>query len=207
MESPRPNWENSIIKRRWINIKHTAIVTEKVAVITRPGDSRRLGGEIKIKEVLSKYKSIEDIEHPGNIDGGDVLRVEDHFFVGLSNRTNEEGTFQLGSILSKYDYTSSMIPVKKALHLKSGANYIGNNNLVITNELADINDFIKFNKILINDDESYSANCLLVNDFLLIPKGYPYTKEKLMASGYHVLEPDVSEFRKMDGGVRVYLEH
>ncbi len=50
-------------------------------------------------------------------------------------------------------------------------------------------------------NESYAANCIWVNEFVIIPLGYPITKEKIRNAGYTVLETDVSEFQKLDGGL------
>jgi dimethylargininase len=52
-----------------------------------------------------------------------------------------------------------------------------------------------------DQEESYSANCLPVNDFLLIPKGFPKSKKQIVELGYIIIELDMSEFRKMDGGL------
>ena len=56
-------------------------------------------------------------------------------------------------------------------------------------------------KIVIDKEESYSANCIWVNDTVLIPKGYPKTKEAIENKGYKVVEVDTSEYRKIDGGL------
>ncbi len=73
--------------------------------------------------------------------------------------------------------------------------------MVALDKFAKDKEFSKFNIIQIDKSESYSANCLLINTFLLIPKGFPKTKEKLQALGYKILEIDMSEFQKMDGGL------
>ncbi|RKY60220.1 MAG: N(G),N(G)-dimethylarginine dimethylaminohydrolase, partial [Candidatus Neomarinimicrobiota bacterium] len=46
-----------------------------------------------------------------------------------------------------------------------------------------------------------AANCVWINDKVLIPKGYPITRQKITDAGYPVIEVDVSEFRKLDGGL------
>lgn len=181
-------------------IEDTAVVTEKCAIITRLGAATRHGEENKTRETLSSFRRIENIES-GTVDGGDILRIKDHFYIGLSKRTNEEGAKQLGSVLSRYGYTSSTILVKNVLHLKTGITYIGNNNLVSIDESADKQEFKEFKIIRVDNDESYSANCLFVNDFLLMPKNFPKTKEKIQALGYKILEIEMSEFQKMDGGL------
>lgn len=182
-------------------VEDTAIVTERCAVITRPGDKRRRGEEERIKKELSGHRKIEVIYEPGTVDGGDVLRVKEHFYIGLSTRTNSVGGNQLGDILRKYAYSSSMVQIDKMLHLKSGVNFLDQNNLVIWEELKHLPEFNGFDIISVISGEKYAANCLLINNRVLIPAGFPDVKEKLEDRKYQVLELDVSEFEKMDGGL------
>lgn len=182
-------------------VEDTAVVTEKVAVITRPGDVKRRGEEIAVKDVLSRFRTLEHIEPPGTVDGGDILRIGDHFFTGLSGRTNEEGANQLRSILLRYDYTTSTIEVTESLHLKSDVNYIGKNNIVVTGELADCKEFEGLTKVVVGEHERYAANCLFVNDHLLIPEGYPKIRDTVQSLGYNTIALAMSEFQKMDGGL------
>lgn len=180
-------------------VEDTAIITKEAAIITKPGNLTRLGEEKKIADVLSKYKNIETIILSGNVDGGDVLRVKDHFYIGISKRTNEEGAKQLSKILSRYGYTSSTVPVKTVLHLKTGITYLENNNFISINEFSKV--LPSSNVIVLDKDEEYSANCLLINDFLLIPKGFPKSKQRIIDLKYNIIEVEMSEFKKMDGGL------
>ena len=50
-------------------------------------------------------------------------------------------------------------------------------------------------------DEEYAANTLWVNDTLLMPKGFPKTYTRLSRLGMNIIELDVSEVQKMDGGL------
>ena len=179
-------------------VEDTAIVTGEVAVITIPGAASRMGEEAEISETLSEFRKIETIRFPGTLDGGDVLRVENHFFIGISGRTNREGARQLSAILLKYGYTASETGVGLGLHLKSGIAYLGKANFISAEGFS----IIGSTGIIITDqEESYSANCLQVNDFLLIPKGFPKSRKKIVELGYNIIELDMSEFRKMDGGL------
>ena len=56
-----------------------------------------------IKEFYPEGR-IEYIKAPGTLEGGDVMMVGDHFYVGRSNRTNEEGIRQFIAILNKYGF-------------------------------------------------------------------------------------------------------
>ena len=180
-------------------VEDTAIVTDEVAVITRPGASSRMGEEAEISEILSEFRKIETIRFPGTLDGGDVLRVENHFFIGISGRTNREGARQLSSILSKYGFTASETEVGEGLHLKSGIAYLGKGNFISAVGFSKITGSSRV--IILNQEESYYANCLQVNDFLMIPKGFPKAKKNILELGDKAIELDMSEFRKMDGGL------
>ncbi len=182
-------------------VEDTAIVTQSMAIITRPGDNRRSGEEEEIEQVLTDCRKIEKIFPPGHVDGGDILQVDTHFFIGISGRTDPEGARQLRSIFSKYGYTSSPITVGNMLHLKSGVSCIGENRLLIRKEIAKTEPFDSFDKILVPPGENYAANCILVNGYLLVPSGFPETKEILLSKGYTLIELEMSEFRKMDGGL------
>ena len=182
-------------------VEDTAVVTQSMAVITRPGDQRRAGEEEEIEKVLGDFRRIEKILPPGHVDGGDILQVGSHFFIGTSGRTDQDGAIQLGSIFSKYGFTSSAIAVGNMLHLKSGVNDIDGNTLLVREEISDHQEFSKYQKILVSPDETYAANCVMINDYLLIPKGFPNTRERLLQKGYTLIELDVTEFQKMDGGL------
>ena len=75
------------------------------------------------------------------------------------------------------------------------------NNLVACGEFISKEEFQGFNILEIDKDESYAANCIWVNDTVLIPRGFPKAKEMIKSEGYAVKEVDVSEFRKLDGGL------
>lgn len=182
-------------------VEDTAIVTPDVAVIARPGARARRGEEKSIEPVLAQYRRIERIHAPGTVDGGDVLAVENHFFIGISNRTNKQGAQQLGRILERYGNTWAEVPVGESLHLKSSINYVGRNTLLVTRAFSDVSILDGYEKIVVEEGEEYAANSLLVNGVLIVPAGFPGTTEKLRDAGYEIVELDVSEARKMDGGL------
>jgi dimethylargininase len=180
-------------------VEDAAVVTEKVAIITNPGAETRRGEVEKIAEILSQYKKTEFISLDGHVEGGDVMKVGNHYYIGISGRTNEKGARQLSGILTKHGYSTSFIPVKTMLHLKTGITYIGQNNFIAADAFAD--SFQQFHVIQTEQDEAYAANCLFINDYLLIPKGYPKIKNKVIAQGYQLIETEMSEFKKMNGGL------
>ena len=147
------------------------------------------------------YRSVEKISLPATLEAGDVMMAGSHFFIGISNRTNSEGADQLIKILEKYKLTGSKVPLKKMLHLKSGVSYLENNNMLVCGEFKNAREFENFNRIPVDDDECYAANSLWINDRVLVPDGFPKTRKKIEMAGYETISLDVSEFRKIDGGL------
>jgi len=183
-------------------IEDTALLTPHCAIITNPAFHSRNGEIIELSQVIENvYPIVETISTPGTLEGGDVMMVGNHFYIGLSERTNLFGANQLIGILAKYGLIGSTVNVENVLHLKSGLSYLENNNLLVTSSFINKSEFQKCNLILVDDDENYAANSLWINDKVLVPKGFPKTKKKIERTGYTTIEIDVSEFRKLDGGL------
>jgi dimethylargininase len=141
---------------------------------------------------------------PGTLDGGDVCQVDGHFLVGLSGRTNEEGARQLTAFLETLGYRSSIVDIRGTdglLHLKSGMSYLGEDRLVVIPELSRVEALRPYELIVVPDAERYAANCLRINDRVLIAAGHPDFAGTLAGLGYDTLPVDLSEFRKMDGSL------
>jgi dimethylargininase len=186
-------------------VEDTAIVTPRGAILTRPGAASREGEVEAIRPaILKHFPEPLTIEAPGTVDGGDICEAEDHFFIGLSQRTNHEGARQLVAHLAALGYTSSVIdvrPMTTILHLKSGISSIGDSTLVVMDEMASNPEFQRFNLIRVPPQESYAANCVRVNDHVLVAAGYPDLTNALQRAGFYPLLLEMSEFQKMDGGL------
>ena len=183
-------------------VEDTALLTPHCAIITNPGAPSRKGEILEMKKVLiGRYRNVEEIKDPGTLEAGDVMMVGSHYYIGLSERTNSLGANQLIAILNRYGMSGSAVTLEQGLHLKSGVSYLENNNLLVTTAFKNKPEFQKFNLIIVNEDESYAANSLWINGNVLVPKGFPKTKHKIEAAGYKTIEIDVSEFRKLDGGL------
>ncbi|KAB2338056.1 N(G),N(G)-dimethylarginine dimethylaminohydrolase [Cytobacillus depressus] len=183
-------------------VEDTAVLTPEFAVISNPGAATRnleiIEMEPAIKEFYEKYYYIKS---PGFLDGGDVLQAEDHFYIGLSERTNLEGAKQLKEILESENYKATIVQLEKFFHLKTGISYLGNQTMVVAGEFINHPDFESYKKIVVPAEEEYAANCIKVNDYVIIPAGYPQTKALINDAGYQTIELDMSEFRKLDGGL------
>lgn len=183
-------------------VEDTALLTRECAIITNPGAPSRRGEIVAIKRVLEEYyRDIEEVQAPGTVDGGDIMMVGRHFYIGLSDRTIPMGAGQVIGFLEKYGMSGSLVTLENVLHLKTGVAYLEQDNLVACGEFLSNKAFQGFNILEIDGDESYAANCIWVNGTVLVPKGYPKAKGTIEGAGYEVREVDVSEFRKLDGGL------
>ena len=183
-------------------IEDIALCTPHCAIITFPGEVSRRKEIEGIEAILRKfYDNIEYIKAPGNLEAGDVMMVEDHFYIGLSKRTNLEGANQLIAILNKYEMTGSLVELNHVLHLKTGVSYLENDYLLAAGEFIDKMDFVSYHIIEVPDNEAYAANSIWVNGNVLIPDGFPRTRENIEKAGYHTIAVPASEFQKLDGGL------
>jgi dimethylargininase len=186
-------------------VEDTAIVTDRCAILARPGAVSRAGEVAAIEPVLRNlFPRIHAIAAPGTVDGGDICQVEDRFFIGISQRTNAEGARQLAGILTQEGFTATVVDIRNVdgiLHLKSGIAYLGDKRLVLIDALAEQPAFRGYAVVRIAGEENYAANLLRINAHAILPAGYPRLESTVRAFGYPVITLDLSEFRKMDGGL------
>lgn len=185
-------------------VEDVAVLTPKCAILTRPGAESRADEVKLIREPLSHFcAQIHEIQAPGTLDGGDICQAENHYFIGLSHRTNEAGGKQLAAFLAIEGYTSSFVEIRNMdlLHLKSGVTYVGDHTLVMSPTLAEHDAFRAFMRVVTTPAESYAANCVRVNRHVLVPAGFPQLYATLLEQGFDLLRIEMSEFRKMDGGL------
>jgi dimethylargininase len=175
-------------------IEDTAVVLPEVAIITRPGAESRRGETRVVAEELQKHRPLVHIEAPGTLDGGDVLILDDRIFVGLSERTNEEGIEQL-----RRHSRREVIPVRVdgCLHLKTAITRVSQDTLIVNREWIDAAPFAGWK--LIDVEEPFAANALLIGETLIYPDAFPKTRAKL--EGLDVRTVSMRELAKAEGGV------
>ena len=186
-------------------VEDTAILTSRGAILTRPGASSRSGEVEAIRAPLAEfYKDFVEIVAPGTLDGGDVCEACDHYFIGISERTNEEGARQLAILLAGAGYTSANVDIRGIpgiLHLKSGIAHAGEGRIVAIDALAGHPALRSFQVVPVSPGEEYAANLVRVNDRVLFAAGHPRLEKTLGALGYELIPLEMSEFQKMDGGL------
>jgi dimethylargininase len=185
-------------------VEDAAVLTEHGAIITRPGAATRLGETEEIERVLRQhFSAVGKISEPGTLDGGDICQVGKFFLIGISRRTNSRGARQLATLLSDVGYVPSLIDIRyvsNILHLKSGLAYLGGNRMLVIDELKHLR-LDNYEVINVDKTEVYAANCLVINDRILIAAGFPVLERRLHELGYKTTALNMSEFQKMDGGL------
>lgn len=168
-------------------VEDTAIVTDALAIITRPGAASRRPEIDDVEAALRDYREIVRIEAPGTLDGGDVLRVGARWFVGRSARSNDEGIRQLRRFIP-----AEPVDFRGCLHLKSAVTAIDDERVVLNPQWVDK----LWPCIEVDPDEPFAANVLRLGDVIIAGR-YPRTNARLP----NVREVDASELAKAEGGV------
>lgn len=186
-------------------VEDPAVLTKDAAILTNPGAPTRNGEVAGIASVLPKFFSrIVRIEAPGTLEGGDICQADDHFFIGVSERTNLDGARQLGELLAAEGFTSSVIDIRDSvtvLHLKTGMSYLGDRRVIVMEELCHHPAFADYDVIAVSPEESYAANFLRINDYVILADGFPKVAKVIADFGHAIIRLNMSEFRKMDGSL------
>ena len=186
-------------------VEDAAIVTARGAILTRPGAASRAGEVAVVEPVLANwFPELSAIVDPGTADGGDCCEAGEHFFIGISHRTNPEGAAQLSAWLAERGFRALTIDIRKVpdlLHLKTGLSWLGDGRLLAAAGLVGHPALAGWEVIPVPAGEDYAANCVRVNDTVLIASGFPITCALLGELGYALTPLDMTEFRKMDGGL------
>jgi dimethylargininase len=186
-------------------VEDTAVLARGLAVLCRPGAPSRAGEVEAIRPALEAlFSSFVAIAGPGTVDGGDVCEAGDHVFIGISERTNEEGARQLAAHLSTRGLGSTLVDVRGLpglLHLKSGIAWLGKRTLALSRPLAARPEFTGWTILEVPPGEEYASNAVLVNDRVLVADGFPRFAAAVEALGFPAVRLGMSEFRKLDGGL------
>lgn len=182
-------------------VEDTAIVLDKLAVITWPGATSRQAERESVAAALSEFRPLKFIRPPATIEGGDVMRVDRTLYTGLSARTNREGISQLREIVEPHNYRVETVETVGCLHLKTGCVYLGNQTILANRNWINVQPLAGFDLIDVPEDEPWAANTLTIGDTVLTPSGFPKTRELIEERGFKTLMIDISELRKAEAGL------
>jgi dimethylargininase len=182
-------------------VEDPAIVLDELAVILPLGTESRRGEAASLAKELAKYRKLEYVKLPGTLEGGDVLRIGQRLFAGLTRRSNAEGIGQLAAILKPYSYEVIPVRVTGCLHLKSAVTYIGQNTLLANREWFDTAPFAGYEWIDVDPGEPHAANALVLGGTVIFPASFPKTRGRIGSLDFHVTPLDISELQKAESGL------
>ena len=185
-----------------IFVEDPAIIYKENCIILNPSDSSR-NGEKKIisNEIKGYFENIYFIDN-GFIEGGDILNINNHFIIGLSDRTNKLGAENLSRILISLGASVSICETpKNILHFKSECSLIDNDVILVSSKMAKL-EYLKsnYNLIELPTGEEGAANSLRINDKLLIPDGY-IKADQILSKNFDIIKIKVEEISKVDAGL------
>src|SRR5580704_16473386 len=174
-------------------VEDPAIVLDELAVISPRGtESRRLEA-VSLAEAISKIRPLEYVALPGNLEGGDILRIGRELFVGVTKRSNAEGIRQLAAILAPHHYEVIPVPVTGCLHLKSAVTCHSRDTLLANRSWFDPSPFPGYDWIDVDPAEPHAANALSLANTVIFPASFARTRARIEAAAFHVTPLDISE--------------
>jgi len=182
-------------------VEDTALVTDEVAVVLRPGAASRRPEVDAVAAELARHRQVLRMEGPGTVDGGDALRIERTVHVGLSQRSDAEGIAELGRLLRPFGYEVRPVPVRGCLHLKSAVTEVGDDVLLLNPQWVDPDRFRSMASVEVHPEEPRAANALRIGGAVVYPASHRRTAERLARRGITVRAVDVSELEKAEGAV------
>lgn len=179
-------------------VEDTAVIFPNRAAMCPMKEKSRQGEAGSVENEVKKHRSLEILPKSATLDGGDVLDTGEILFVGLSRRTNREAVEALSRLAGK-----PAVPVRvlRGLHLKSSVSFLGSNLLLIDPAAVETSRLKDFEWIEVDETERYAANCLVLGSTVLMAKGYPGLARKIRDHGFDLMELEMSEFEKADGGI------
>src|SRR6476659_9480654 len=181
-------------------VEDTVVMYGDRAVITRPGADERKPATAATAAVLRGLGyDVVEIEAPGTLDGGDVLKHGGMVWVGMGGRTNQSGVDQLAAYLEQYGARVAGVPVRKVLHLKSAVTALPDGTVIGYPPLVDDPTFWPHFRPMPEEPGSHVVD--LGDGRLLMAASAPRSAELIADLGFTPVPVDISEFEKLEGCV------
>jgi dimethylargininase len=193
--TPAPRLPDSVF------VEDTAVVLDRLAVITRPGAASRRAEVGPVAAALEALRTLGRIVNPGTLDGGDVLQVGRTLYVGETPRSNAAGIAQLRALAAPAGYEVRAVPVRGCLHLKSAVTSLDEHTLLINRDWTDPAAFREYRLVDIDRSEPFAANALALGATVIHAAEFPRTRERIRDAGFQVRAVQASELAKAEGGV------
>lgn len=181
-------------------VEDTALLLGGHAVILRPGVESRAAETESTTAGLADHFEIHRVTS-GHVDGGDVLRIGNRLYVGLSTRSDAEGVADLRKIVAPLGFEVVSAQLRDCLHLKTGATLASESLLLYAPLSIDPAQFADVEPFAVDANEPSAANCLRLADRIILPVDATRTASRLRDRGLNVVQVDVSELQKAEAGL------
>lgn len=191
-------------------VEDQAVVIDGHVLLPVPGHESRRGEQPPIADFLAEHLKgyqICKMEPPAMMDGGDILRLGNLFFVGRSTRTNDAGISELRDLLTHLGHELRVLDIPShALHLTSVASTPTDNIILAPEGYLTPESFGEMPEgceiIMMPEEEVYGCNTIgLPGNKVIIPQGYPTVQKTLEEKGLDCIILDMSQIREADGSL------
>lgn len=183
-------------------LEDAAVVLDELAIVTFPGAESRRGEVAPVAEAVGRHRELRRIVPPGTVDGGDVLWIGDHVYIGRSERTNDAGIGQFARYAAEEGLTTTAVDVHEVLHLKSAVSYLGDETVLLSPGCVDPEVFAGYRILEKAPSEVHLTSTLLLGERrVLMTMSAPKTRQRVADAGFEVVPIDMSEFQAADGGL------
>ena len=191
-------------------VEDQAVVIDGHILLPTPGHPSRVAEQPPIANFL--MESLDGIQTctmggEARMDGGDIIRLGDLFFVGRSSRTNDLGIAALRSLLDFFDYELRIIDIPgHALHLTSISSTPTDQLILVPEDYLPKDAFGDLPAgceiVWVPAEEAYGCNTIgFPGNKVLIADGYPTVEAELVNRGFEIIKIDMSEIRAADGSL------
>ena len=184
-----------------IFVEDPALVLEELAIVFPLGTETRRREAASIAAALRPFRRLAQVQLPGTIEGGDILRMGRKLYVGLTARSNAEGISQLAGIVARYGYEVAAIPVTGCLHLKSAVTALDERTLLANRAWFDSSLMKDYAWVDVDPAEPHAGNALAISGTVVFPASFPRTRARIEARGCKVMPIDISELQKAESGL------
>ena len=184
-------------------VEDAALCLPEGAILMRPGAPSRAGEVAEIAPALrAAYGEVRSLPEGGFIEGGDILVTEREILVGLSERTDLAGCQALEAAVKDWGYVVRILKTPSGvLHFKTDCGLLDGETILSTERLSSSGCFEGYRVLHVAPGEEACANAVRFNDIVLMPDGFPRTRDLLLAKGFDVKCIGNSEAAKVDGGM------
>ena len=191
-------------------VEDQAVVIDGHVLLPVTGHESRRGEQPPIADFLLgqlQSNQISKMQPPAMMDGGDILRLGDLFFVGRSTRTNDAGIAELKDLLDRLGHELRVIDIPShALHLTSICSTPSDQLILVPDGYLDTEAFGEMPDgceiIIMPKEEVYGCNTIgLPGNKVILAEGYPTVKLELENRGFECIVIDMSQIRAADGSL------